>query len=61
MMRWCEAQKVRRRSQNCWVGMRYEVSEEKGKSGAGRADGSSEGVMLPGGTWWRTRVPVGVG
>lgn len=37
--------------------MRYCVTEEKGKSGAGRADGEVDGVIAPAGTWWRTREP----
>ena len=34
------------------------VTESKLKRGVGRADGALEGVMLPSGTWWRTRGPV---
>ena len=33
------------------------MTEAKGKSGAGSAEGSVEGIMLPDGTWWRTRFP----
>lgn len=49
-MRWWLTQQVIRRSQNCCVGMRYCVTEEKGKSGAGRAEGEVEGVIAPAGT-----------
>ena len=34
------------------------VTESKSKRGVGRADGALEGVMLPSGTWWRTRGPI---
>jgi hypothetical protein len=51
---------VMRRSQNCCVGIRYCVIDEKGKSGAGKAEGDIEGVIAPGGTWWRTREPIDV-
>lgn len=57
-MRWWLTQQVMRRSQNCWVGMMYCVTEVKGKSGAGRAEGEVDGVIAPDGTWWRTREPV---
>lgn len=33
------------------------VTESKSKSGVERADGDEERVMLPSGTWWRTREP----
>jgi hypothetical protein len=49
---------VSKRSQNCCVGIRYVVMDSKFMSGAARADGVREGVMLPSGTWWRTREPV---
>ena len=33
------------------------MTDEKGKSGVGRADGEVEGVIAPAGTWWRTCEP----
>lgn len=35
----------------------YCVTEVKGNSGAGKAEGEVDGVIAPGGTWCRTREP----
>jgi hypothetical protein len=37
--------------------MRYDVMASKDMRGAESAEGEVLGVMLPSGTWWRTREP----
>ena len=53
-------QNVIRRSQNCWVGIRYVLTASNSNKGVERAEGAEEEVMLPSGTWWRTREPVDI-
>jgi hypothetical protein len=43
MMRWWFVQKVRRRSQNCCVGIMYEDTASKSKRGCGGETGGWEG------------------
>lgn len=57
MIRWCEASRLRGRSQNSRRGMIWLDMLGKWKSGCWVV--FERGITLPSGTWWRTVGPVG--